>query len=191
MMLYMQGELRKRQDPRTHPKFEKKLAEIESKFTNYGCYCWIDGVESGVIGGGKTRDMVDHHCKELYQCYKCVNTDYSMNYTDIEYTVDFTVRADSNGKMKRTLDCKQNGKQDGENICECDKRFAENIAHAEGKCDDGKPDDPKWGAFCMSEQFRTSSGGGAFDPHLAQSCEKQHKGFDRNKCCGIYPNRSV
>ena len=73
--------------------------------------------------------MSDHHCKELYRCYKCVNIDYSANYTDIDYVVDFT----SNGGA-RELDCTVNSKQDAENICECDKRFAENIAATDDSC---------------------------------------------------------
>ena len=73
--------------------------------------------------------MSDHHCKELYRCYKCVNIDYSANYTDIDYVVDFT----SNGGA-RELDCTVNSKQDAENICECDKRFAANIAATEKSC---------------------------------------------------------
>ena len=50
MILYMQGELRNRRDPQTHKLFDDKLAELETKYTSYGCYCWIDGVEAGVIG---------------------------------------------------------------------------------------------------------------------------------------------
>lgn len=69
--------------------------------------------------------MVDHHCKELYRCYKCVLNDYEANYTDVSYNVDLN---EENGI--RSLDCKVNSKQDAENLCECDKRFAMNIAKA-------------------------------------------------------------
>jgi len=69
--------------------------------------------------------MVDHHCKELYRCYKCVLNDYDSNYTDISYDVNLN---EQNGI--RELDCKVNSKQDAENVCECDKRFAINIAQA-------------------------------------------------------------
>ena len=74
--------------------------------------------------------MTDHHCKELYRCYKCVNIDYAKNYTDVSYNVDFNTDEDGN----RQLDCKVNSKQDAENICECDKRFAENIAATVDSC---------------------------------------------------------
>ena len=63
-----------------------RLKRLEETYTNYGCYCWIDGVDAGVIGGGATKDATDYHCKELYRCYKCVNIDYMKNYTDVSYT---------------------------------------------------------------------------------------------------------
>ena len=127
MMLYLQNFGSDSTDPATLADFESELTTLEGKMTNYGCYCWIQGTADGVIGGGKTKDMVDHHCKELYRCYKCVLNDYSANYTDVAYSVDFIEDAAGN----RQLDCSNNPKQDGENVCECDKRFAENIAKAE------------------------------------------------------------
>ena len=130
MMLYMTGFGSNRKDPQLKNNFEMELGDMETKFTNYGCYCWIDGVDAGVIGGGATKDVSDHHCKELYRCYKCVNIDYAKNYTDVSYNVDFNTDEAGN----RQLDCKVNSKQDAENICECDKRFAENIAATVDSC---------------------------------------------------------
>ena len=189
MMLYMQGELRNRRDPSTHKQFEDKLQALEQKYTSYGCYCWIDGVDVGVVGGGKTRDVTDHHCKELYQCYKCVNADYAKNYTDVGYTVDFTMVEDDTGKMRRALECQGNSKQDASNVCECDKRFAEAISVVEDGCDANQSNDKMFGSYCMDETYRTTNAGGLFDPHKSESCDKQHKGLDRNKCCGTYPSR--
>ena len=100
MKLYMSGNGNNRNDPRDLADFENLLDDLEAKYTNYGCYCWINGVDAGVLGGGKTKDVTDHHCKELYRWYKCVNNDYAKNYTDVSYTVDFTMK---NGE--RVLDC--------------------------------------------------------------------------------------
>merc|ERR1712003_236688 len=122
MKLYLTGMGSNRQDPQDLASFEAELDALEAKYTSYGCYCWINGMSDGVIGGGKTKDVTDHHCKELYRCYKCVNNDYAKNYTDVSYTVEFTMKGG-----ERTLDCSVNSKQDAENICECDKRFAENM----------------------------------------------------------------
>lgn len=182
MMLYMTGFGSNRKDPQSKNNFEMELVDLETKFTNYGCYCWIDGVDAGVIGGGLTKDVSDHHCKELYRCYKCVNNDYAKNYTDVGYSVDFSMK---NGV--RQLDCNANSKQDAQNICECDKRFAENIAAAKASCQAGDADDAEWGAHCMDEQYRTATGGGTFDPR--NQCSKKFHGHDKDSCCGIYPNR--
>ena len=64
MMLYMDGFGNDKNSPADHNKFDAKVAELQNTYTNYGCYCWIDGAGAGVIGGGKTKDMTDHHCKE-------------------------------------------------------------------------------------------------------------------------------
>ena len=76
------------------------------------------------------QDVSDHHCKELYRCYKCVNIDYGKNYTDVNYRID--LNEDENGN--RSLDCSVNSKSDAENICECDARFAAAIAETEASC---------------------------------------------------------
>lgn len=185
MKLYLSGAGADNSDPQSFSQFETMLDELSAKYTNYGCYCWINGMADGVLGGGRPRDVTDHHCKELYRCYKCVNVDYNKNYTDVSYTVDFTT--DQNGQ--RALDCSANSKQDGENICECDKRFAENIAKTEQTCENGVPDDEEYGAHCLSDSLITSNGGGAFDPSNPASCKKEFHGHDKGHCCGFYPNR--
>ena len=198
MKLYMSGSGKNNVDPQSADDFETELNALEAKYTNYGCYCWINGIENGVLGGGKTKDVTDHHCKELYRCYKCVNVDYAKNYTDVAYTVRLDSKQDSEltSRLKvdftkkngqRTLDCSVNSKQDAENICECDKRFAENIAAAEDACTNGDAADPEWGEHCTDNQFKTQNGGGNFEPQ--SQCDKQFHGHDKNNCCGFYPNR--
>lgn len=182
MMMYLQGFGANGDAPTSHNDFNTELEKLEARFVNYGCYCWINGLEEGVIGGGKTKDMVDHHCKELYRCYKCVQSDYQANYTDISYSVDFNRK-----NNERNLDCQVNSKQDSENICECDKRFAMNIAQADKDCDAGVSADTDFGEHCMDEQYRTKNGNGNFEPQTM--CNKQFHGHDKEKCCGIYPNR--
>jgi len=191
MMSYASGWGNDEQHPHNQmAEFEIEIQRLQDIYTNYGCYCWIDGVEAGVIGGGKTKDMVDHHCKELYRCYKCVNIDYAKNYTDVSYNVDLTV----NENGERLIDCKVNAKSDAENICECDKRFAEGIAAANKGCDAGEPDDSKYGPYCMNENLRTITGErqdnnkpGTFDSR--NTCEKAFPEHHKDQCCGLYPNR--
>jgi len=183
MMMYMNGFGANFADPEDNQSYMDEVASLEERYTNYGCYCWIDGAGAGVIGGGKTKDMTDHHCKELYRCYKCVNIDYAKNYTDVEYSVEFGM--DNQGN--RQLDCKVNSKQDAENICECDKRFAEAIAETRDACEAGQNDDDKFGPYCMDDNLVTVTGGGSFDSR--NQCEKAFPDHEKSQCCGIYPNR--
>jgi len=190
MMAYAGGWGSDSQDPSANSDFAAELQRLEDKYTNYGCYCWIDGVDNGVIGGGKVRDFTDFQCKELYRCYKCVNIDYSSNYTEVNYSADLTVDDDGN----RIIDCSVNAKSDAENICECDKRFAEKIALGEEECSMGVAGHPK-GDYCMDENLRTVTGtrldngaAGSFDSR--NMCEKAFPDHNKDKCCGIYPNRN-
>lgn len=175
MMAFMQGN--------NGVNLEEALAKLEERYTNYGCYCWIDGTAGGVTGGGRVKDVSDHHCKELYRCYKCVNIDYSKNYTDVSYRVDTIENEDGS----RSLDCSANSKQDAENICECDARFAMNIAKTEEDCANDIGPDPMYGEHCMDDQYRTTNGGGSFNPR--KQCDKQFHGHEKDQCCGRYPNR--
>lgn len=193
MLMYMRGFDADNRDPRSHSDFESELEDLEDTYTNYGCYCWIDGVDAGVIGGGQTHDVTDHHCKELYRCYKCVKNDYSKSYSEVDYFVDFTT-----GSNGRELDCTVNAQQDAENICECDKRFAEAIAETEQLClSDPAGADSSNGPYCMDESYRTTTGtvpgtsnAGSFDP---KTCTDGHdhdsSSTGKDQCCGIYPNR--
>lgn len=77
------------------------VADFVDKFTNYGCYCWILGVDKGVIGGGQTRDQIDGLCGQLYKCYKCLNIDYGNQETLFNY--DVLLNEDDDGN--RELEC--------------------------------------------------------------------------------------
>jgi len=133
--------------------FSEELKALEKTYTNYGCYCWIDGAAGGVIGGGKPEDEIDFHCKELYRCYKCVGMDYKTDYENVSYTAELV-----NDPFNRQIDCSVNAKEDSQNICECDKRFAESIAQTKRDCDLGID------GMCLNPAKRTTTGGGDFVP---------------------------
>ena len=43
------------------------------------------------------------------------------------------------------------------------------------------------GEYCMDEQYRTPTGNGNFNSR--KQCEKIHHDHDKDKCCGVYPDR--
>ena len=53
----------------------------------------------------------------------------------------------------------------------------------------GQPDDDRFGAYCMDEGLRTTTGGGNFNPR--KQCEKAFPDHSKTQCCGQYPNRYV
>ena len=44
-----------------------------------------------------------------------------------------------------------------------------------------------YGEHCMDDQYRTTNGGGSFNPR--KQCDKQFHGHEKDQCCGRYPNR--
>jgi len=70
-------------EKQTFKDFKNEMKRLEDQYTNYGCYCYISGPQNGVHGGGKPRDLVDQHCKDLYQCYKCLGTDFNATHTEM------------------------------------------------------------------------------------------------------------
>ena len=91
-----------------------------------------------------------------FRCYKCVNSDYNTNYTEISYSVNFSITEPENegGKIRRNLECGHNGKEDASNICECDKHFAIEIAKEARQCNRGADDHADFGSRCINEQYR-------------------------------------
>merc|ERR1712003_413503 len=73
MKMYMSGAGNNRNDPQDLAEFENMLDDMEAKYTNYGCYCWINGVDSGVLGGGTTkmlRIITARNCTAVTNVFK-------------------------------------------------------------------------------------------------------------------------
>ena len=176
MTLYMSGFGGDGADPESVGNFKKRLSQLEQKYTNYGCYCWVNGAAAGVVGKGASQDATDAQCKDLYQCYKCVQIDYSQTYNDVSYTVNFTTNKDGS----RVLDCSKNKDKAAKSLCECDKRFAANVGQSDS-------------TTIIDESYRTTNGDGNFNPQ--SQCSGSGNGGsgnalpEKNQCCGGYPGR--
>ena len=68
MIAYMQGEGEVSQNP-LDQNMDETLQAIEAKYTNYGCYCWRNGVKSleDFTAGSGNADMTDTACTTLYR----------------------------------------------------------------------------------------------------------------------------
>ena len=111
MIIYMLGDPvnQWKEDP---DAYETAKEYIKNLYSNYGCNCWVNGVEAGLISKGKPVDKVDKYCQELYQCYRCINLDYQLD-SDITYRVNLTEYDESGDtgsteyttESRRMLDC--------------------------------------------------------------------------------------
>lgn len=68
MIAYLQGKGAENGDPSTQD-MEATLADIEKKYTNYGCYCWRNGASkiTAFSAGSGNVDWNDRACTRLYQ----------------------------------------------------------------------------------------------------------------------------
>lgn len=165
---------------------ELTIEDFLDRFTNYGCYCWILGPLRGVIGGGQTKDAIDSLCGELYKCYKCLNIDFGAKDTMFQYNVNLI----ENNDGQRELECVDG---DNKDACLCDVMFAEKMSVVNSQCEADLANGVTDSMFCVNDEFRTSNGGGNFDPfdNSADGCLKVNMDNHNAKdaCCGEYPDR--
>jgi len=179
------------EDKKTFTTYKTEMKRLEEKYTNYGCYCYISGADNGVHGGGKARDQVDQHCKDLYNCYKCLGKDFEVTHNQMafmEYNVDLSI-GPNGAKDITCTDRLQERAGCPRNLCECDKKFAQAIA----KLDDDCQNDPT-SASCQSKELRTTAANppGPFNsPNDPSVCKINHlhDGSGEKACCGTFPER--
>ncbi|CAG5102427.1 Oidioi.mRNA.OKI2018_I69.chr1.g296.t1.cds [Oikopleura dioica] len=187
MISYLRGDGLDGQEPAN----DSTLKTIEDTYTSYGCYCWANGPENPQsFGGGRTKDMVDRACSVLYRCYKCIDLDYSADYTTLSYTAVFTT--DATGE--RMIDCSSgNAQSSGENLCLCDLEYVKSVVQAKQNCDAGILTEPLRNnkSYCINNAaYQTISGGGTFDhTDRVNNCPLEGISQAKNQCCGRYPHR--
>jgi hypothetical protein len=105
------------------PTLKKK--EVIKKLINYGCHCFPGGKKSRTVGGkGPAMDEIDGTCRTQYQCHKCVEMDTGCDPDNTPYKAQF--KGKKNALVKDVI-CRDAEDSCGRAMCECDKRFAENL----------------------------------------------------------------
>lgn len=163
--------------------------DIWKTFKRYGCWCWPDGkIDGRTLTKGQYQpvDASDTACQSLYECYRCVRvhhenkgqacdpvtTRYNMNLLGKDW--------DTKDTSRHSVQCNNDANTCERDLCECDKRFAEQYRNAHASYD---------------SQYHQVTG--QFDPN--QSCQKPPKiSFrtamfsmtdSRVECCGDDPTR--
>ena len=100
----------------------------------YACYC-----NRLVTGGGAVpgkEDPNDALCLDLYKCYKCINIDYDIagKYNTISYDAKYD-------ESENSIKCKDDKNDPSTdlgnlpfNICDCDRKFANNLLENYKQC---------------------------------------------------------
>lgn len=160
------------------------------RYCYYGCYCLPEGSHDIASGGyGRALDPIDKACFEFKTCYKClieehenksiaVSSDGKCRGEEIGYSADLV--EDENGN--KSVECTNRAGECRRNICECDKKLAEEFARYEDIWDESLH--ANRGGFVRDDYcFRSSGGsppveccGGRFDFPFNQLRRE-------NQCC--------
>jgi len=137
-----------------------------SKFSGYGCYCFQSYDNEFWKGQGLPKDDIDKSCRSLSMCYHCIQSEETCS-PDVKY--EFIGLEDS-ATGDRAIMCLNPTGSCERNVCECDKRMAEELRRE-------------------SETFNViyDSQFALFD--AATQCEKQVGTPAWDACCGTYPTR--
>lgn len=97
------------------------------RYCYYGCYCLPEGSHNIASGGyGKPLDPIDRACFDFKQCYQCLQDEHDNECAgeDKGYSLNVITDADGNN----SLECRNNPGSCRYNICQCDKRLAEQLS---------------------------------------------------------------
>jgi len=99
-------------------RFPKRL--VEKMLQNYGCHCF-PGQSRPSGGMGPAVDSKDRLCLDLSHCHKCIELEHKGRcdpyFSNYQYSIN-----------NNTVNCENNNDPCLQNLCECDKHFAEKMA---------------------------------------------------------------
>ena len=160
-------------------KSDELLLTLE-KIENYGCHC-IFG-DNWKKGRSRPLNDVDQSCKDLTNCYKCINLDetYGMENDgscdpeDQDFNFPDLDRAENEGILESCLAVNNNDICKAR-LCSCDTKFVLTIVE---KFFEGLE---------IDNNSRHSGPGSQF---FENYCPPTSSGFNVQKaCCGDYPTR--
>ena len=116
-------------------KLSQNWEDFKSRVTNYGCFCFNNQNLPG--GRGQARDLIDQSCKNLYKCQTCIRMDMEAenilpnNDGDCELTTTYNFNLTKNAiNGLPEIECNNLEGTCRRALCECDKRFAFELANS-------------------------------------------------------------
>jgi len=147
-----------------------------NEIQNYGCWCQFG--DQWRKGRSKPVNEVDSFCKDLMNCYKCVNMDQQTENlpgicdgTEEEYVGPSLIKVQQQGVYSACLE-ENNNDPCKSRVCSCDTNFVYQLIEA------------FFDGHVLDYSFQHSGG---FD--FENECPRSGNGYVDKACCGIYPKR--
>ena len=183
-------------------KTDDSLEIISIKLKSYGCHCFPGNSKGPSIEGGIPVDGIDSACKQLAICRSCINSHLTKNFenpidTDnTRYKFTFSKLRHSkreNDTTEQDIICNRqpNGRQNLEALCECDKKFAEDIAQVYNSWDLDYWHDRRSNSTVYREDICKTPGQINRGTSARGKAIKQAELKSEHKCCGSYPKPSL
>lgn len=94
--------------------------DISKRIQQYGCYCFRDAINSGVLfGNGEPVSPQDELCRNLMRCRKCMEMEFPGECDAAQEKYLYSIDANTN-----EIICNQDQDSCRVDKCECDKHFA-------------------------------------------------------------------
>lgn len=139
-----------------------------NKFSNYGCWCFQSQDTEFWKGQGLPKDDIDKTCRKLSMCYHCIANDYPQAICSAETKYNF-IGLEDGVTDDRYIQCVDQEGTCERHICECDKKFAEDLRSQS-----------ETSSISLHQEFGFDREG---------ECKQQIGTPPWDECCGKYPNR--
>ena len=94
--------------------------DISKRIQQYGCYCFRDAINSGVLfGNGEPVSPQDELCRNLMRCRKCMEMEFPGECDAAQEKYLYSIDANTN-----EIICNQDQDSCRVDKCECDKHFS-------------------------------------------------------------------
>lgn len=147
------------------------------RYCYYGCHCLPEGNHNLNGGGyGVPVDNIDRSCKNFFQCYECAKMeDKTCQGDKVKYKYALVT---DHVTGERSIECMNEPGTCSQNICLCDKRWAENLARHEDE-------------FQTKYHIKRAAAANIFEWKYNDECKRSKGKFDKPvKCCGTeYPDK--
>lgn len=162
---------------------DNSMKSVHKMLQNYGCHCF-PGSSKSTIGHGPAVDAQDSLCRDLARCRRCITMEYGKEQIDVNFDKYRWRFEDGDLSCQKNTD--RGWHQSVRDLCECDARFARELAKI-------WDDDSFNKYFWLKPRDMRLKGKGKLDPDrdvfdFESTCVGGESG-KAEQCCGTYPEK--